>query len=247
MICAGALFTLSRVPILLFIALNLVIAVWAGLIKNVERVVLMALFLVAIYFISNVLLADTLGKALSSFSSMLLTVFGGTKSSMAALDSNLGDSSDRMMLYTMVPKLVSGHEMFGLGSSAPFEYIQANGLPKQSCENLYLYRYYTTGFVGLLGTLLFWLSYLALGIKRVGSRASWERGLSFSQIVPVVLIAYMLFGFDASFGDEFRIAFLFLGIASAYYWRFAKGSFWAGAVQNPSSDLLNTTTEALDA
>lgn len=247
LICAGALFTLSRVPILLFIALNLVVAVWAGLIKNVERVVLMALFLVAIYFISNVLLADTLGKALSSFSSMLLTVFGGTKSSMAALDSNLGDSSDRMMLYTMVPKLVSGHEMFGLGSSAPFEYIQANGLPKQSCENLYLYRYYSTGFVGLLGTLLFWLSYLAIGIKRVGSRASWERGLSFSQIVPVVLIAYMLFGFDASFGDEFRIAFLFLGIASAYYWRFAKGSFWAGAVQNPSSDLLNTTTEALDA
>lgn len=247
LICAGAFLTLSRVPILLFIAMNLVIAVWAGLVKNVERLVLIILFLVAFYLLANVVFADTLGKALRSFSSMLLTVFGGTKSSMAALDSNLGDNSDRMALYAMVPQLVSGHEMFGLGTSTPFEYIQANGLPKQSCENLYLYRYYTTGFVGLFGTLLFWLSYLAIGIKRINNRALWERGLNFSRIVPVVLAAYMLFGFDASFGDEFRIAFLFLGIASAYYWRFSETPSLAKSRSNPFSVLRRSSLGVLDA
>lgn len=235
LICAGALLTLSRVPILLFIAMNLVIAVWAGLVRNAERLVLIVLSLVAFYLLASVLFADTLGKALHLFSSMLLTVFGGTSSSMAALDSNLGDSTDRMTLYVMVPQLVSGHELFGLGTSTPFEYIQANGLPKQSCENLYLYRYYTMGFVGLLGTLLFWLSYVVIGVKRIKIHASWEHGLSFSQVIPVVLIAYMLFGFDASFGDEFRAAFLFLGVASAYYWRFSEQFSSAECRHNLSS------------
>lgn len=238
LICAGALLTLSRVPILLFIAMNLIIAAYAGLIKNVERLILATVFLAAFYLLANVLFADTLGKALHSFSSMLLTVFGGTSSSMAALDSNLGDSTDRIALYTMVPRLVAGHELFGLGTSTPFEYMQANGMLKQSCENLYLYRYYTTGIVGLLGTLIFWFSYVVIGARNVRLRASWERGLSFSQLVPVVLITYMLFGFDASFGDEFRIAFLFLGICSAYYWRFCARSSLTNTKLN---SLLNAS------
>ena len=222
LICAGAVLTLSRVPILLFIALNVVVAIQAGFIRNVERVVLFVSVVIFIYLIAVFLLPDSLGKVINSFVSMLGTVFSGTSSSMASLDSNLGDSTDRMMLYTMVPQLVAGHELFGLGTDTPFQYVQANGLLKESCENLYLYRYYTTGAVGLAGTLLFWLSFVVHGFVRMGSGAEWENGLRLSNIVPAVLIAYMLFGFDASFGDEYRIAFLFLGITCSYYWRFAK-------------------------
>lgn len=220
LICAGAVLTLSRVPILLFIALNFVIAIQAGLIRNVERVVIILIVVVAIVLVATYLFPDSLGKMLNSFFSMLMTVFGSSLSSMAALDSNLGDATDRMMLYRMVPQLVAGHEWFGLGADTPFQYVQANGLLKQSCENLYLYRYYTSGAVGLAGTLLFWLSFLARGFRNSALRSEWESGLRFSCIIPFVLTAYMLFGFDASFGDEFRVAFLFLGIASAYYWRF---------------------------
>ena len=222
LICAGAVFTLSRVPILLFIALNVVVAIQAGFIRNVERVILVAAAVMFIYLISVFLLPDSLGKVINSFFSMLGTVFSGTTSSMASLDSNLGDSTDRMMLYKMVPQLVAGHELFGLGTDTPFQYVQANGLLKESCENLYLYRYYTTGAVGLAGTLLFWLSFVVHGFAHMGNRAEWESGLRLSSIVPAVLVAYLLFGFDASFGDEYRIAFLFLGITCAHYWRFAQ-------------------------
>lgn len=221
-ICAGAALTLSRVPILLFIALNVIVAIQAGFIHNVERVVLFAAAAIFVYLIAVFLLPDSLGKVISSFVSMLGTVFGGTSSSMASLDSNLGDSTDRMMLYKMVPQLVVGHELFGLGTDTPFQYVQTNGLLKESCENLYLYRYYTTGAVGLTGTLLFWLSFVVHGFVHMGSRAEWENALRLSSIVPAVLIVYMLFGFDASFGDEYRIAFLFLGITCSYYWRFEK-------------------------
>ena len=222
LICIGAILTLSRVPILLFVALNFAVAVQAGCIRDIERVVLSVVAIIIIYSIATFLLPDSLGKIINSFISMLGTVFGGTSSSMASLDSNLGDSADRLMLYKMVPQLVAGHELFGLGNNTPFQYIQANGLPKQSCENLYLYRYYTRGAIGLAGTLLFWFSFLVNGFRNMHNYAEWETRLHFASIVPFALIAYMLFGFDASFGDEFRIAFLFLGIVRAYYWRFAK-------------------------
>ncbi len=103
LICAGAVLTLSRVPILLFIALNFVIAIQAGLIRNVERVVIILIVVVAIVLVATYLFPDSLGKMLNSFFSMLMTVFGSSLSSMAALDSNLGDATDRMMLYRMVP------------------------------------------------------------------------------------------------------------------------------------------------
>ena len=220
MICAGAVLTMSRVPILLFIALNCVVAIQAGFIRNANRIVLIIAVIISIYSFATFLLPDSIGKAVNSFIAMLGTVFGGTSNSMASLDSNLGDSSDRIMLYKMVPKLVAGHNLFGLGTDTPFQYVQANGLLKESCENVYLYRYYTTGLVGLSGTLLFWLSILIRGYVNMRSCAEWETGLRFASVIPIVLTSYLLFGFDASFGDEYRIAFLFIGIACAYYWRF---------------------------
>lgn len=219
LIAAGAVCTVSRGPIAVMIATQLVLALRAGIIKNIKRMLIVVGLVLAFFFTAYILFPDSLGIALDSFNTMLLAMFD-TSAAASLSSEGIGGSGQRANLYAWVASYMYGHEFLGLGPDAQFIYLMSNGVLKESLENAYLGRWFHTGYFGLCASLVFFGSIAVVMLRRIWRSAPFEseRGwrLSFGFALAVCYLGYLVCGFVADFGQEIRLVYLLIGIFVAY-------------------------------
>lgn len=215
----GALCTISRGPLVLIIIIQIILAIRAGLIRNVNRVLgIIALILLFLLF-SYAVFPDSLGKNMTHFFYMMLSMFDA-KYANQLNDINIGGAGQRLELFSWVASWMPGHEFLGWGPDMNFTYQMSTGVLKESLENAYLSRWFHTGFVGLGASLLFFISIAIHLIKRCFRKAAFEINLgstlSYSFAFALCYTAYLVCGFEADFGDELTLLYLLLGVYLAY-------------------------------
>lgn len=224
---AIALFcTLTRAPIMLFFALQVVWLVKAGMLKVVRKYFLQIIVTVAI---ATAIMAfvPQINNLVTNFVAMFQALINtaAADSISDTFGSNAQGTGERLQLYTWVNQQIKGSEIFGKGANAPFiqEWITSYGkrVIKNSLENHYLMVYYQFGIVGLITFiahylyLLFYTGKAGIKYKRINFTSmlgSWN----FCTMVFWGIVIMIPAMFVTGLFDELRMLYFMTALTVAY-------------------------------
>jgi|GEM_PF-836924 len=219
-------FTLTRASILLFLALQLIWLIKAGIFMFIEKH-LLKIVSVMLVLVSTVIFIPQINSIVTNFITMFHAFFDASiaDSISSSFGSNAQGTGERFQLYEWVAQQIKGSELFGKGANTPFihEYTTWYGkrVTKISLENHYLMMYYQLGIVGLV-TFLSHYFYMLFYALRVGKR--YKNARKYTDLPEWNLSTMITWGFIIMFPamfvtglfDELRMIYLMFALVISY-------------------------------
>lgn len=208
--------TLSRGPILCALILWGIWLIKAGILKSVKKhFIAIALIIIACVCIYQI---PAVKQAIFKFYVMFAAIFDESIATTYGSDfgSNMNGIGQRADLYGWVWDAISGKRVFGTGPNSVFRYnfVSNTGrmTEKTSLENEYLSQLFHFGIVGLIVTILYYLSIFMSLIKRSIKSEYSKTTKEFLFYVASAVFVYYIVGFMVSFVDEMRMLYILMGL-----------------------------------
>lgn len=218
--------TLTRASILLFVALQCVWLIKAGVLRFINRhfisvSISVLVVLILICFVPQV------NEIVTNFAAMFQAIFdSATADSIGAFfGSNAQGSGERLQLYDWVSQHMVGKELFGNGANTPFihEWTTWYGVrvTKISLENHYLMMYYQLGIVGLVTFLghYFFMFLYTRKIERIRNKSEASLDSSSWNLANMVkwgILVMIPAMFVTALFDELRMIYLMFALVISY-------------------------------
>lgn len=220
------LFTLTRASIILFIALQFIWLIKAGLFRFIQRHFLKIVPSIILFFIV-IIFVPQINIMVTNFTTMFQAIFDASTadSISTSFGSNAQGTGERLQLYEWVSQQIEGSELFGKGANTPFiqEYTTWYGkrVVKNSLENHYLIMYYQLGAVGLITFVghYIYMIYYALKVGKEYKKARIKKESSkwnLSTMIAWGLILMVPAMFVTGLFDELRMIYLMFALTIAY-------------------------------
>ena len=237
LVLVNALFTMSRSTLFVLAVEQVVLGYMTGAIRFGKKV-----FIGAAVFSFVLLLSSFLGlpyvSKLKDVWYMFLAVFNDNYSSLFSTSFGLNESGigNRLQLFNWVAETVKGNELFGMGTSANFEYT-VNATEsiwnysytwiKTSIENEYLYNYFIHGLVGIVTFSLNICGVIIYAIKTSKESKTYnanaeeivEHRITFSKLMSILLIGYAITLFSVRASDNVRMFNVLICMLFAYNYK----------------------------
>lgn len=219
-------FTMTRASIMLFVALQFIWLIKAGLFRFIQRhflkiVLSIILLIIVITFVPQI------NTMVTNFTMMFQAIFDASTADSISISfgSNAQGTGERIQLYEWVSQQMEGAELFGKGANTPFiqEYTTWYGkrVVKNSLENHYLIMYYQLGIVGLI-TFIGHYIYMIYYTLKVGKEYKKVRikkeppEWNLSIMIAWGLILMVPAMFVTGLFDEMRMIYLMFALTIAY-------------------------------
>lgn len=157
------LFTVSRAPIIIFIATQLLM-LWLYNYRTAVKAILGATVVLLIVAGASFYLSEELFDNISGIVTMVLAVFSEKAAIKAGKFNNSDPFAYRFELLNVIPQYLRGNLLFGNGANLSFRF-KMFGFTYYSIDNAYLSWIYRYGILGLVGNLCFLLKGLQVCFK----------------------------------------------------------------------------------
>ncbi len=205
--------TVSRIPILMFIIIQILFAY-----KKHKRNFLPWFILVCLGILLIALTISVFDINIPFIDDLFATFRSFFKGETASSGETVG-MGNRVELFEWVTKSMGNSWIFGKGFEAEFAYKVFEWQTKTSIENQYLNILYHTGLVGLITLLLSYLGilYFAKRMQKKHHLLSNEKSFSFASVIFIVLLVYFIAQFGVQETDITRIYVILVSLLIAYY------------------------------
>ena len=204
------LFTFSRGALLATILFDAVMMRKQGAFKRTSTYA-MILFWIGVFFalllINNVSVAD----AFYILEAIFGVIIDQSRFGNLAKKYGYGSKHQSIMLIGWVLAKIRSKPFFGVGMKKIFSVNVNQFVKKTSIENEYLYVLYTTGWIGLINRLSYYYMLIRGVRKNVNSQI-----ITYSYVVLMVFLQYLLSLTTVSAQDESRLLFFIVGTGLAY-------------------------------
>lgn len=214
--------TLTRAPIMLFFALQVVWLAKAGVFRFLNRYFLRVI--VAVLVVAALItFVPQINTIVINFTAMFQALFNASTadSISSSFGSNAEGTGERLQLYGWVTQQIKGSEIFGKGPNTSFiqEWTTSYGarVTKKSLENHYLMVLYQFGAVGLVTFICHFL-YMLFSVFRSGRYISKQRAdkWNFCIMVSWGIIIMIPAMFVTGLFDELRMLYLMVALSVSY-------------------------------
>lgn len=149
------------------------------------------------------------------FSSTYDAITGAETSEVTDMSYGVGH---RFALWTWVWEKAQGNLIFGSSASNPFIYISPTGYVKESIEVMWLFKLYNTGFVGLLGYILFQAGSIKCMIRgnRLEKEIYKDKRVTFNYVMLVATLLYFVTQFSCSAFEDLKFYYIILALLFCY-------------------------------
>ncbi len=171
-----------------------------------------------IYVLGIVVFPETVNGFVGIFDSMIESLItslsGGNRSD------EMGGIGNRLELWGWVWIATQGSLTWGKGFNSAFAYLTPAGAIKESIEVMWLYMLYRTGFVGMIGFILFQLGSLKYSIQNhlteLKSKSIAKGKVGFNYIFIAVSISYYITMFSCAGSEDLVFYYFVVGLLFAY-------------------------------
>lgn len=149
------------------------------------------------------------------FSSTYDAITGSETSEATEMSYGVGH---RFALWLWVWEKAQGSLIFGASASNPFIYISPSGYIKESIEVMWLFKLYNTGFVGLIGYIVFQIGSIRCMIKgnRLEKEVYQEKRVTFNYVMLVATLLYFVTQFSCSAFEDLKFYYIILALLFCY-------------------------------
>lgn len=157
------------------------------------------------------------------FSSTYDAITGAETSEATDMSYGVGH---RFVLWAWVWEKAQGNLIFGASASNPFIYISPAGYVKESIEVMWLFKLYNTGFVGLLGYIIFQIGSIKCMIRgnKLEKELYKDKKVSFNYVMLVATVLYFVTQFSCSAFEDLKFYYIILALLFCYN-RICKGKY----------------------
>lgn len=215
LITLAVILTFSRVPMILYFALQLYFLYIKGFKEGVKKTIGIIITLLLVIIISSALnfqitiIQDAINMILAMFDSETSSRIAGSFG-----NDNLNGWAYRLVLITELPRLLGSRWLLGGGQ------VFANGgfytslYKVGSIDNNYMTVLFRYGLIGLMGKMLYIISGLASSRKLC--KAKEYKGIIFGRITLATLVVYLINWISVAELRESRMVLLYIIICVSY-------------------------------
>lgn len=168
------------------------------------------------------------------FSSTYDAITGAETSEATDMSYGVGH---RFALWAWVWEKAQGHLIFGASASNPFIYISPSGFVKESIEVMWLFKLYNTGFVGLLGYIIFQIGSIKCMLRgnQLEKEVFKDKKVTFNYVMLTATVLYFITQFSCSAFEDLKFYYIILALLFCYN-RMCRGKYKEMAKQWKSED-----------
>lgn len=214
--------TLTRAPIMLFFALQVVWLAKAGVFRLLNRYFLW-IIIAAVVVVVMIVFVPQINTIVTNFTAMFEALFNASTadSISSSFGSNARGTGERLQLYEWVTQQIKGSEIFGKGPNTAFmqEWTTSYGVrvTKNSLENHYLMVLYQFGAVGLVTFICHFL-YMLFSISHLGKCVFRQQADKWNicNMVSWGIITMIPAMFVTGLFDELRMLYIMIALSVSY-------------------------------
>lgn len=222
-IAINAFLTLSRSALIVLVGTQLLLLLFCGYKKFIKKGLLIfcALF---VFILLGSLISEQIRNFVNLAVYTVLVLLNDDYVSVlfqAGLTDNTSGVGNRFDLYKWVWRELSPDYLLGRGrlSGFSYTYINSDGYrqTKSSIEVEWLRTLYYYGFPGMISEIYVFISLLRnTWKKKVAAPASWEGKLSFTRLVGVLILGYVILFFAVMQNEDVQIFSICVMLLLAY-------------------------------
>ncbi|MDR3543887.1 MAG: O-antigen ligase family protein [Desulfosporosinus sp.] len=208
MMCIALLLTIERLPLIIFIASQIVYLLIQNP-KKLRRILTRVVVLIPILLLLVFILPDQVMEVPKNILNMVTGVF--SSESLMGISSYNDESafSYRSAMLKVLPTQMENHWLFGIGSQYNTSFsFYINNHVQHSIDNQYLYYFVVYGIFGLTESIL-WVIGITLVSKRYFSVKSTKKFQYYSRFI---IFVYALNLFSVAEMYEYKIVIVFMSL-----------------------------------